>query len=152
MKLKLACISLGLLVTIPSWAITCYYTLAKDNCWTDYNVSVDIVYSQTNAVIATVTVPKGQQWVRETFPCKPGEKLMYKARFSPTFWQGGENKTYSSLNYRQLPESINPGESAWNLSVCYPADFSLVPFPPNAAGNCKCDFSVIPEIKPKQLP
>lgn len=141
---------LGILASIPGWAITCYYTLAKDSCWTNYDVSVDVIDSMTTKTLTTVTVPKGQQWTRQTFPCHEAQKLMYIATFSPVFWQSDIGKTYPAQNAWSLPEQINPGDSAWNVSVCYPADFSQVPLPPTGPGNCKCDFTTIPAIPPKQ--
>jgi hypothetical protein len=152
MMIKLLVTFLSLVVTCPSWAITCYYTLAKDSCWINYNVSVEVIDSRTGGVLATVTVPKGQAWTRQTFDCKPAQKLTYIARFSPVFWESDIGKTYSAINYWSLPDAVQQGDSAWNVSVCYPSDFSLVPTPPSATAECTCDFTRIPEIKPKQLP
>ncbi len=136
----------------PLWAITCYFTLAKDNCWLKYNVSVDVIDAMSAKVLTTVTVPAGQLWTRVTFPCETnGQKLMYRARFSPYIWESEKGKVYDAKDYWTLPNQVKPGDSAWNVSACYPGDFSQVPFPPDAVGNCKCDFSTIPEIKPKQL-
>lgn len=135
----------------PWAAITCYYTLVKDNCWTKYDVSVDIMDAATNKILKTITVPNGKSWSRQTFPCDPGQKLIYRAQFSPVFWESDKGKTYMAKNYWSLPNSFNPGDSAWNVTVCYPNDFSLVPLPPDASGNCSCDFNGIPEISPKKI-
>lgn len=151
MKMKSMVILLFLGIAAPSWAFTCYYTLAKDNCWTDYNVSVDVTNSFTGAILTTVTVPKGQQWTRQAFDCEPAQKLMFTARFSPAFWQNDEGKTYSAQDFRALPNVINSSDSAWDVSMCYPSDFSLVPLPPQATGSCQCDFSAIPAIPPKKM-
>ncbi len=152
MKIK-TLVALGALINIaPSWAFTCYYTLAKDNCWTDYTVTVDVINSKTGSPLTTVTVPKGEQWSRQMFECEPDLKLMYTARFSPVFWQSDIGKTYSAQNFWSLPSKINPGDSAWNVSVCYPADFSQVPMPPQAIASCKCDFTSIPAIPLKKIP
>ncbi|RUR13270.1 hypothetical protein [Legionella sp. km772] len=142
----------SLLLSTTSWSFTCYMTLAKDNCWQDYNVSVDIINSSTGGIITTVNIPKGESWARQTFDCEVSEKLMYIARFSPVFWQKDIGKTYPAQRFWSLPAQINPGDSAWNVSVCYPADFSLVPTPPQATNNCQCDFTVIPAIPPKKIP
>ncbi|KTD01031.1 hypothetical protein OQJ19_12215 [Fluoribacter gormanii] len=134
------------------WAeITCYYTLVKDNCWIKYDVSVDVMDAISAKTLTTVTVPIGKSWTRQTFPCQPGQKLMYRARFSPIFWESDAGKTYIAKNYWSLPNTINPGDSAWNVTVCYSSDFSLVPLPPNAPGNCSCNFDDIPAIPLKKI-
>ncbi len=132
----------------PIWSFTCYYTLAKDSCWTQFNVSVDVINPAATGKIMTVTAPAGTPWVRESFDCTPAESLIYIARFSPVFWKNDEGKTFRSIRDWSLPGTINPGDSAWNIPVCFPADFAEVPLPPKADSNCHCDFSVIPEIKP----
>lgn len=139
-------LSLGLLFTTPLWSFTCYFTLAKDSCWSNYNVSVDVMDDNAGKVLTTVNVPAGTQWVREKFTCQPAQKLMYRARFTPVFWQNDVGKTYSADRFWFMPGTINPGDTAWNLPVCFPANFSEVPLPPDAKGNCKCDFSIIPDI------
>lgn len=134
----------------PSWSFNCYFTLAKDSCWTDFNVSVDVVVSTTSTKLLTIEVPAGKSWGREIFSCTPAQGLIYTARFSPVFWKEDEGKVFKALRSWSLPGEINPGELAWTIPVCFPGDFSQVPFPPKAKGNCKCDFSSIPEPKPTQ--
>ena len=151
MLLRAFILSLGLVISSPLWAITCYYTLAKDNCWTKYNVSEDVMDAATGKVLTTVIVPAGKSWIRQTFPCVPGEKLMYRAQFSPIIWESEKGKVYYAINYWSLPNNVNAGDSAWNVSVCYPADFGQVPLPPEATNTCKCDFSNIPAIPPKKI-
>ena len=131
------------------WAITCYYTLAKENCWSKYTISVDVIDAMSNKVLTTVTVPEGKMWVRQTFPCEAAQKLMYQARFSPMIWESEKGKVYPAKNYWSLPTEIHPGDTAWNVSVCYPEDFSQVPLPPEATGHCSCDFKSIPVIQPQ---
>lgn len=140
------------LVSLPCWSFTCYITLAKTNCWKDYTVSADVINSATGGTMTTVTVPQGTLWARQIFDCEAAQKLMYIARFSPIFWAKDKGKTYSALNFWSLPDAIHPGDSAWNISVCYPNDFALTPIPPQATSNCACDFTSIPVIPPKQLP
>lgn len=149
---KLLFLSVGWLFASPLWAITCYYTLAKDNCWLKYNVTVDVIDSLSAKILTTVTVPAGKPWTRVTFPCETnGQKLMYRAKFSPVVWESEKGKVYMAKNYWSLPDHVNPGDSAWNVSVCFPSDFSEVPMPPEATASCACDFSTIPVIPPKQL-
>ena len=150
MFIRFCILSLGALVASPLWAITCYYTLAKDNCWLKYNVTVKVMDTLTSKVLTTVTVPAGQAWTRVTFPCETtGQKLMYSAQFTPSIWDSEKGKEYAAKNYWSLPDTVNPGDIAWNVSVCFPADFSEIPLPPEATGSCKCDFSSIPEVKPQ---
>ena len=76
---------------------------------------------------------------------------MYVARYTPVFWQSDIGKTYDAQHSWSLPDEVNPGDMAWNVSVCFPADFSLVPMPPQATNNCKCDFAGIPVLRPGKL-
>ena len=149
MILRALILFLGILCSGPIWCFTCYFTLAKDSCWISYNVSVDVLDAQTDRVLTTVEVPAAKAWTRQAFTCDASQKLMYKARFTPAFWKSETGKIYSAQNYWSLPAAINTGDTAWNISVCYPADFSEVPFPPDAKGNCRCDFTVIPSLKPQ---
>ena len=142
---------LGMISSNPLWAITCYYTLIKDNCWTKYNVSVNVMDATTAKVLITVTIPTGQSWARQTFSCEPGQKLMYNAQFSPLIWESDKDKIYPAKNYWSLPDTVNPGDSAWNLTVCYSSDFSQVPLPPEAVSNCQCTMDDIPLIPPKKI-
>ncbi len=149
MLLRLCILSLSSLITSPLWAITCYYTLAKDNCWLKYNVSVQVIDALTTKVLTTVTVPAGQSWARVTFPCEIGQKLTYHAQFTPFIWESEKHKVYEAKNYWSLPNAVHPGDTAWNVSVCYSSDFSEVPMTPEATNSCACDFKSIPIIKPQ---
>jgi hypothetical protein len=149
MLIRILSLSFGMVCLSPGWSFTCYYTLVKDSCWTKYNVSVDVINALTEKKILTVAAPAGKSWVRDTFDCAPAESLIYIAQFSPLFWQNDKGKTYRGVRNWFLPREINKGDTAWTISVCYPADFAQVPFPPEADGNCKCDFSSLPVIEPK---
>jgi hypothetical protein len=140
---------LGFATSDSSWAFDCYYTLAKNDCWTSYSVTVDVIDAETATVLTKVTVPPGTSWVRQAFNCTPGQALTYKATFSPIIWESDKNKIYTPKRFAILPKTIKSGATAWDVAVCFPADFSGVPFPPKAIGNCKCDFDSIPKIAPK---
>lgn len=140
---------LGLSLNHLAWSFDCYFTVAKDSCWTNYNVSVSVIETKSNTVLTTVSIPAGKSWYRQKFSCQPGQKLLYNATFSPVFWASDLGKTYPAQNYLSLPESVNSGDTAWNLSVCYPTQFSEVPLPPDAKGNCACDFKSIPDPAPQ---
>ncbi|KTD63646.1 periplasmic protein [Legionella santicrucis] len=144
-------VALSLILSNSLWGITCYFTLAKDNCWNKYTVSVNVIDAETTKVLTTLTVPAGKFWTRQAFPCQPGENLRYKATFSPLIWESEKGKVYAANHFWSLPNTISPGESAWNISVCYASDFSEVPLPPEASGTCKCDFDSIPPIPQKKI-
>ena len=148
MLARLFILMLSLTSSSSLWAITCYYTLVKDSCWTKYNVSVDVMDAITNTVLTTVIIPTGKSWMRQPFSCKPAQKLFYKARFTPIIWESEKDAVYSATNYWSLPAAVKSGDSAWNVAVCYPADFSRVPLPPDATNHCACDLSGIPPIPP----
>jgi hypothetical protein len=136
-----------LLVTPTAWSFDCYMTLVKDNCWTPYNVSVDVVDADSKKVLTTALIKAGDSWIQQEFDCKPGQKLIQVARFNPSFWKEEEGKSYSGHRYFLLPHTMKPEDSAWNIPVCYPSDFIAVPLPPHAQGHCRCDFSAIPKLK-----
>lgn len=139
---------IGLSFTMTSWSMTCELTLAKDSCWTKYNVTVNILDPEAQKNLGSIAIPAGQQWSKTRFTCNPGEKLIFSAGFSPQFWENDPDRTYMAAHYWSLPEKINTDETAWTMSLCYPQDFSLVPYPPDAKGNCACDFSKIPATVP----
>ena len=129
-------------------AFSCFYTLVKDSCWTDYTVTVVVTNVDTNKKLVTVTVPKGQSWARQAFSCEPNEKLNYTATFEPTIWENGKGALYKAQHYWALPDEPTAKQKAWDIPVCYPSAFAEVPFPPAAGGNCKCDFKSVPPIPP----
>lgn len=138
-----------LMIAGQGFAFPCYFTLAKDNCWTDYEVNLTLSDADTNQVITTFTVAKGESWKRQPFSCQPGQRLTYQATFNPVFWQGDQGKIYPAQRFLSLPAAIGKDQSGWDIPICFPAAFSEVPFPPKAAGNCRCDFSAIQPIPPK---
>lgn len=149
MIIRTLVLSLAVICSSPSWSFLCYYTLAKDSCWTKYNVSVDIIDALKEKKITTINIPAGTSWTQETFECTPAQSLIYIAQFNPVFWESDKGKSYKGLRNWSLPAAINPTDRAWTIPVCFPADFAEVPLPPGADSQCKCDFSVVPEIKLK---
>jgi hypothetical protein len=136
-------------VSSQVFAFTCYLTLVKDNCWTNYSVKVEVLDADKNKPLVQVEVPKGQSWVRQSFVCQPAQKLVYQATYEPIFWQSEKGKINRSLRYWVLPKTVSEEESAWDIPVCFSKDFAAVPLPPDAVGNCQCNFANIPEIKPQ---
>lgn len=147
--IRLIILSLSLIFSSSIWSFKCFYTLAKDSCWKDYNVSVEVTDSNTLKKLFTVDIPAGTMWVRKEFTCTASQGFLYVAKFTPSFWESEKDKPYPALRNWTLPSQINPGDLAWTLSVCFPGDFSQVPLPPKARGNCQCDFKSIPEPKVK---
>ena len=128
-------------------AFPCYVTLVKDNCWTNYDVTVKINDTSKDKVVATVFVPAGKQWARVNFQCQPRETFIFLATYSPVFWAKEEDVVYQAKRYWSLPETIVGDTEAWNMNICYAADFSAVPLPPDASGACQCDMTKIPAVK-----
>ena len=142
----------AVLASAQSFSFPCYLTLAKDSCWTNYDVTVIVTDANTNQQLVSLNIPKGQSWTRQPFSCEPKQKLMYQATFEPTIWEGQEGKKYMALRYWFMPEAIKADQSAWEIPVCFPADFSEVPLPADATANCQCNFKDIPAIPPKIEP
>lgn len=131
-------------------AFPCYITIVKDSCWTNYDVTVTMSNLQTNTKVASVLVPKGKSWEREQFTCDAAQTLSYVATFQPVIWENQANTLYRAVSFWDLPKTIGAHDLAWNLTACFPRDFSGVPTPPTSAGNCSCDVSHIPEPNPTQ--
>lgn len=149
MNKYLQVLSGGVLLTNVSLAsaFQCYLTLMKDSCWTNYNVTVTVTDTKTNQVLTTVIVAQGSQWYRQSFTCQPGQNLMFQATFLPVFWQSDQGRVFSGSHYWQLPAAVQGNDTAWNVPLCYPADFSEVPLPPDATGNCQCSTKGIPPLE-----
>ncbi len=143
---------LGLLWGVFStqlYAFPCFVTLVKNTCWTDYNVTINVTNADTTAPILSATIPQGQSWVRKKFDCQPREALSFSATFTPVIWQNEAKKIYPGGHNWFLPEAVMKDVTAWNLTICFPKEFSEVPLPPTALNNCECKTDDIPPIKPQ---
>ena len=133
-----------------AFAFPCFLTLVKDSCWAqNYDVTVDVADGVSGKNLVSVFVPRGTSFGRQKFVCTPGQTLTFSAFFAPIFWQSDTGKHYPAIHTWTLPAKAKPTETAWNISLCYEQDFSGVPFPPDAEGNCICDMSKIPPIPPQ---
>lgn len=128
-------------------AFPCYITMVKDSCWSNYNVSVDVIDVATEKLIDTLLLPKGTSWVRREMTCLPKQTVMLKATFSPVFWESDVGKVFSGQRYWSFPEINKASVSALGMTICYATDFAEVPLPPDASGHCICDTSNIPAMK-----
>ena len=140
---------LGLLCSVQAQAFPCFLTLVKDRCWANYSVSVVATNPGTDKQVVTASVLQGKSWDRQKFDCQPSEGIVFNATFTPVFWASDTGKVYPSKRNWYLPEAIKKGDTAWNLTICYPSEFSGVPLPPDASGNCGCNTDEIPAIKPQ---
>lgn len=135
--------------SLQAQAFPCFITLVKDSCWTKYEVDVNVINSTSGDLISTVSAAEGDSWAREQFNCQPGENLSLKASFSPVFWEQDKGKVYAALHDWTLPATIQKGETAWNIMICFPAQFAEVPMPPEGGSNCVCKTDDIPAVKPQ---
>ena len=147
--LRVIMLLLGLCLSLNALAFPCFLTMIKDSCWTNYSLTVSLTDGSTGKVVTTVVVPPGESWARQPFACRPAESLSLKATFTPTIWASDEGRIYSALQDWKLPEAVTKGDTAWNLTVCYPAEFAEVPLPPEAHGKCQCIRDNIPPVKPQ---
>lgn len=142
---------LSIVMMVFSWkaqAIPCFITLAKDSCWTNYDVMVEVKDDKLNKTMIALSIPKGKSWARQQLDCKPDENFYYTASFKPAIWENQEAMTYRSKRYWSIPNQIPAEYVVWEIKVCYASDFAGLPLPPDANGNCQCDFASIPAIKP----
>lgn len=142
---------LGLFISFEAWSLTCYITMAKDNCWKDYNVSVEVRTAGTNKQLTVLNLPKGRHFDRQSFECKPLDTFYYIAKFSPMIWENQAEKTYRAKQNWVIPANMPSDYVIWEVKACYSADFAQVPIPPDATSNCACDFSEIPVLKAPTL-
>src|SRR3990167_581840 len=122
-------------------AATCYVDVVKDTCWTNYNLALTVINTESGSAIASITVTQGIPWVRVKFPCTHNQTLGFQARYSPVIWQGTENQVYSGQNYWQLSSSTT---DAQYTALCFGRDFSEVTFPVTGDGKCQCNMQNIP--------
>lgn len=137
--------------SLPVHAITCYFTAVKDNCWKNYDVTIEMFDADTGKGITSITVFQDQEksWGRQEFECHPGQTLSMAAKFSPSFWAGDDNKVFQGQRYWKLPDEIKKGEVGWNVTICFPMYFANVPVPPEATAGCFCDIASIPKAGPE---
>jgi hypothetical protein len=134
------------MITTTAHAFSCYATLVKDSCWSNYTVSIDVVDTKKNKVLVTLFMPIGTDWDRETFDCDLGANLALKATFSPTMWRDQADRVYSGKSYWLIPKDAPTGVVAWNLTRCFPEDFAEVPVPIEATDHCTCSMKDIPAL------
>lgn len=148
MKKIITMLSLMVGLSPAVFASTCFITFVKDSCWTDYNLTIAVTDASTSKQLLSVSVPKGIPWVRKTFSCEAGESFNYAATFSPVFWATDKGKVFRGTRTWTLPQTMEKGATAWDITVCYPEQFSEVPLPPTGGSHCKCDTQSIPPVIP----
>lgn len=136
-----------LMMPLEANAYHCFITLVKDSCWTNYDVSVNMRDASTGKSVTNVSIPKGKSWTRQPFECEASQGLDFSATFSPVFWQSDKGKHYSGTKTWTLPSSMNKGDTAWNVTICYPEGFAEVPLPPTAGSHCTCDTKSLPPVE-----
>jgi hypothetical protein len=145
MKLNRTLFLLSAFFSYQAFAFPCYVTVMKDNCWKNYNVTVDMEDTSTEKSLVSVVISDQESWARGKFDCHPKQTFKLLGQFTPAFWASDEGKVYYGKRYWSLPEQIGDNV-AWHMKLCYPSDFSEVPLPPDASGACQCDPSVITPI------
>lgn len=135
-----------LLFPLAGQAFNCYLTAVKDSCWGNYDVTVSVSDANTNQMLISSIISKGSNWQRVPFTCNPGQTLNFQATFSPVFWQSDATTIFYIKQYKILPAVVSTGQTAWDISICFSKDFSEVPLPPEATGECSCDMSNIPPL------
>lgn len=147
MKILILLISLGFAAN--SFAIDCYLTVVKDNCWKNFQVTVKMKDPQTRKVFKTIKVSSKEMWHREKFKCTPNQNIFYAAKFLPIIWEANQDKEYLARRYWRLPATFAKDDKAWNINLCFSKDFTGVPLPPRSSGKCSCDFKSVPPLQDK---
>lgn len=139
---------LSLCVANATQAFNCYMTVMKGSCWSNYNVSIDVLDASNDKKIMTLSLLNNKLWNRQPFECTPNQTFNFQATFNPAIWQGDTDTVYLSKSSIQLPMVITKEARAWDVSVCFPESFAEVPTPPNNNGSCACDSSSVPAVLP----
>ncbi len=147
--LKRALFLIGYFFSLQLYAFPCFITLVKDDCWTNYDLTVDVKNASTGKVVVSIIVPQGQSWTRQSFACQPKDRLSLEAAFTPIIWASDAGVKYAAKHDRILPDAITAGDTAWNINICYSDEFNNVPVPPESNGHCKCSLENIPAIPPQ---
>lgn len=145
-KIILSSILIGIGFSMQASAFTCFLTLVKNSCWTNYDVTVELTNASTGDSMVKALAPKGKTYVREQFTCEAAQAFNFSATFLPIIWESEKGKHYPGKTTWSLPPEIAKGDTAWNVTMCYPEEFSGVPYPSEASGNCKCDNINLPPI------
>ena len=138
---------LFLSLATQAYSFPCYITIIKDNCWTNYDVTVQVDDVMVERPITSIVIPSGKSWTRYEFSCEEKQTVQFLAMFSPVIWDKDEDKQYKSKRFWAFPEAIRQGDTAWNMTVCYPNDFAEVPMPPDVSGACECDKTIVPPVE-----
>jgi len=149
---RLVLFTLASACALPLYAFRCVFTLVKDSCWKDFDVTVAVKEVRTDKPLFSLSVAKGESWSRKEFACEAGAEIIYSATFSPSIWKGSEGKTYLAQRFWSLPTAIKAGETAWEIPVCFPGAFAEVPLPATAGSNCACNFDAVPAIPATKVP
>jgi hypothetical protein len=131
-------------ISFNLFAFPCYLSVVKSSCWNDYNVSIDLIDVSNEKNITHVAIPQDKLWGRESFECSPRQTFRFEAQFNPDIWENDAQKKFKGKRYWSLPLSTDQAV-AWNITICYPDDFSEVPTP-RVAGKCGCDRSILPTL------
>lgn len=134
------------LVSSQIWAVQCYFTIAKSDCWKDYDVDVTIMDTNTEEVVQTAHIAKNSPYTRVNFECNPKQIFSVYAQFSPTIWTQDKNKKYSGVRFWAMPETAPQPGTIWGIDICYPTQFSDLPLPKTTISDCSCNFEAIPAL------
>lgn len=149
MMRKVLMILSGVFFLTQAQAFPCYITMIKDSCWSNYNVTVDIVDLFTNKVMVTMTMPKGKSWDRKEIVCQPKQTVQLRATYTPTFWAKDAGKVHYGKRHWSFPDEVKKGDAAWNMTLCFAKDIAEASLPPESSGQCICETKGIPEIEPR---
>lgn len=141
----------ALIVPLKLFALDCYLSVVKNSCWSNYEVDVDILKPDASGtVLFSAKVPKDKQWARIKVKCQPGQRFYARSQMFPVFWESEKGKYYYLKRYWALPKNVDKDTTALHVPICFPKAFSGVPLPPDATGNCKCDFDQLPPLELKK--
>ncbi|MEE9452204.1 MAG: hypothetical protein V3V61_05545 [Gammaproteobacteria bacterium] len=126
--------------TTLAWAQTssCYVKFMKAQCWTEQRVTLHFIEAIEFEGKDKITLPANKFSVRHKFKCDDYDTITFATNFAPPIWEGEEDSWYQSKQVFAVPKD-QPTDEDWEISLCFPYDFSSVPdIPDSDLQACQC--------------
>lgn len=145
-KIKLGMSIVLFCASSVSFAVQCYVTLVKAECWKNYQIDINTTQSD-GKVVGKILIPKDKMWGRIDFPCDAGDVLASDVSFDPPIWVNQKGMRYKSNRFWSLPAADPVNGSIFTINMCFPGDFAKLPVSTDTNSSCDCSMEGIPPVK-----